>query len=91
MHVRKGKLLSFINFLIGLVLDQCEKIMQIHAKNSKELTEALQTSKLVQKAKFQARLNYLREKLATTSKHNRDMHSMKAKMEKKYLKYGILI
>lgn len=70
----------------GLVLDQCEKIMQIHAKNSKELVEALETSKLVQKAKFQARLNYLRVKLFTTSQQNREMHEMKASMEKKYLK-----
>lgn len=77
---------SAIYFLIGLVLDQCDKIMEIHAKNSKELTEALETSRLVQKAKFQARLNYLRDKLVTTSQQNRDMHEMRAEMEKKYLK-----
>lgn len=69
-----------------MVLDQCKKIMQIHAKNSKELIEALETSKLVQKAKFHARLNYLREKLVTTSQQNWEMHEMKARMEKKYLK-----
>lgn len=60
--------------------------MQIHAKNSKELVEALVTSKLVQKAKFQARLNYLREKLVTTSLQNQEMHELRASMEKKYLK-----
>lgn len=69
----------------GLVLDQCDRIMQIYAQNSNELTEALETSKLVQKAKFQARLNYLREKLVKTSQQNQDIHQMKAEMEKKYL------
>ena len=60
--------------------------MQIHAKNSKELTEALEMSKLVQKAKFQARLNHHREKLVVSSQQNRELHIMRAKVEKKYLK-----
>lgn len=59
--------------------------MQVHAKSMQELTEALETSKLVQKAKFQARLNNLREKLATTSLQNQEMHRIKAEMEMEYL------
>jgi hypothetical protein len=72
--------------LTGLVLNQCERIMQIYAKNSKELMDALETSRLVQKAKFQARLNYHQERLAKASQQNREMYGVKMKVEKKYLK-----
>ena len=60
--------------------------MEVHAKNSKELASALETSKIVQKAKFQARLNYLQEKLGNTSQQNDELHQMKVEMEKNYLK-----
>lgn len=72
--------------MAGLVLDKVEKILQDHAQNSTELADALVTSRTLQKAKFQARLNYLRDKLATTAQQNQDMHQKRVDVEKKYLK-----
>ncbi len=58
----------------------------MYAQNAVELREGLETSKVVQNAKFQARLKYLEEKLSSASENNQDMHQMKVEIEKEHLK-----
>ena len=70
---------------VGLELEQCDSIMQQHAKSRLELTEVIGASMLVQKAKFRARLNYLQERLFALTQQNKELFEMKSDVERKYL------
>lgn len=69
----------------GLELEQCDGIMQEHYKSRQELNEVIETSKLLQKAKFRARLNYLEERLFGLTKQTETFFKMKLELERKYL------
>lgn len=75
--------------IAGLLFEECEKIMQQYSKSRQELNKVLEISKLVQKAKFQARLKYIRENFYTTNQQNQSLHQLKTEMGKKYLKYAV--
>ncbi len=59
--------------------------MEIYAKKRQELTKTLETNKVVQRAKFQARSNYAHDKVLATHQRNQTLHEMKAEVEKEYL------
>lgn len=63
--------------------------MQMHAKGRKELHKAQESYKLVQKAKFQARYQYLKQKSIAEAELKKDIHQRKMEVEQEYLKYGI--
>lgn len=70
----------------GLGIEHCTAIQQMYARGVAELKEGVETSKVVQNAKFQARLKYLQEKVSTASEDNQDMYQMKVEIEKEHLK-----
>lgn len=64
---------------------QCDGMMKENSKGRQELIEVIETSKLVQKAKFRARLNYLQERLFILTQKNEDLFRMRQAVERKYL------
>lgn len=50
-----------------------------------KLSKALDESIVLQRAKFQARCNYGREKVLSAHKSNLHLHNMKVKIDKEYL------
>lgn len=59
--------------------------MQEHSKCRLEVNEAIETSRLVQMAKFRAKLNYLEERLLALVEQSEKIFKMKLEVERKYL------
>ncbi len=82
--VLEGKVWSN-NYLAGVELEMFEKLMKIYTKRRQKLSKTLETNKIVQTAKLQARCNHARENVLFTNQQNLNYHKMKHEVEKVYL------
>ena len=64
-------------------LRDCDRILREHAQSRAKLREELEASRLIQMAKFQARLDQHKEKLPKGREQNQQLHSKKREIEKK--------
>ena len=69
----------------GLQYLQCNRLTEEHAKSKRKLEEAIKTSRLVQKARFQVRMNQLQEKSSTWMEKSDSLLKMKMEVERKHL------
>lgn len=67
----------------GMQLRDCDRILREHAQSRAKLREELEASRLIQMAKFQARLDQHKERLIKVREQNQQLHSKKREMEKK--------
>lgn len=67
-------------------LRDCDRLLREHAQGRMQLREELEASRLIQMAKFQARLDQHRERLSKQGEKSQQFHSKKREMEKKILK-----
>ncbi len=70
---------------LGMQLRDCDRILREHAQSRKKLREELEASRLIQMAKFQARLDQHKERLAKEEIRNQELHTKKREMERKIL------
>ena len=69
-------------------MENCEGFLEIFTNKKLELSKILETSKVVQRAKFQARFNYTHERVLIAHQQNQSMHEMKADIEREYLRFA---
>lgn len=69
----------------GMQLRDCDRILREHAQSRRKLREELEASRLIQIAKFQARLDQHKERLSKEEARNQELHTKKREMEKKIL------
>lgn len=67
----------------GMQLRDCDRLLREHAQSRVKLREELEASRMIQMAKFQARLDQHKERLAKGRDQNQQLHSKKREMEKK--------
>ena len=73
--------------MAGMDMGSCEGLLEIFTNKKLELIKILETSKVVQRAKFQARFNYTHERVLRTHQQNQSLHEMKIDIEREYLRY----
>ena len=71
---------------LGMQLRDCDRILREHAQSRAKLREELEAGRLIQMAKFQARLDQHKERLVKVREQNQQLHSKKREMEKKIAK-----
>ena len=69
-------------------LRDCDRILREHAQSRRNLREELEASRLIQMAKFQARLDQHKERLANEEARNQELHIKKREMERKILQWA---
>ena len=77
--------LLLVLITLGMQLRDCDRILREHAQRRKKLREELEASRLIQMAKFQARLDQHKERLTKEEARNQQLHMKKREMERKIL------
>lgn len=68
----------------GVMLQVCDKLLQQHSKKRLKLQEKVETSKLIQRARVQARFDQQSEKIQGTNTYQQ-LHSKRMDVEKHFL------
>lgn len=76
---------------LGMQLRDCDRILREHAQSRKKLREELEASRLIQMAKFQARLDQHKERLSKEEARNQELHTRKREMERKILEWACIM
>ena len=66
-------------------LRDCDRILRERAQSRRKLKEEMEASRLIQMAKFQARLDQHKERLTKEEARNNELYTKKRDMEKKIL------
>lgn len=69
----------------GMQLRDSDRILREHAQSRIKLREELEASRLIQMAKFQARIDQYKDKLTKERERNRQLHHKKTAMERNIL------
>ena len=77
-----------VSIELGMQLRDCDRILREHAQSRRKLKEELEASRLIQMAKFQARLDQHKERLAKEEARNQELHTKKREMERKILQWA---
>ena len=69
----------------GVPLQVCDEILRQHSKKRLKVKEKLEASSLIQRAKFQARVERQRKRLREVVEANQELYSSKMEVEKHFL------
>ena len=79
----------FVNFIpiraSGVPLQVCDEILRQHSKKRLKVKEKLEASSLIQRAKFQARVERQRKRMRDVIEANHELYSSKMEVEKHFL------